>query len=370
MINKERLINTFIDYVKVDSESLNEGRFSDLMVKELKSLGMDVWTDNAGEKIGSNGNNVYAYMEGTKDIEPLIFSCHMDTVKPGVGIDPIIENGIITSKTDTILGGDDKSGIVALIEALKVIKENNLPCGPVEIILTISEEDGLKGSKNVEYDKLKSKRVLVLDSSGDVGKIIINAPSHNKMTFKVKGKPSHAGGSPENGISAIMVASEAISNMKLLRIDEETTANIGKFNGGVATNIVCPEVEVVAEARSLDNEKLKAQTQHMVKCFEDAVNKYGAELEYEIVNNYKAYNIDKEDALVKMAEGVYEKLGIQAILTSSGGGSDANNYNTKGLTAINIATGMQKPHTLGEYIKVQSLIDITRFVLKVMLRNK
>ncbi|WDV47232.1 M20/M25/M40 family metallo-hydrolase [Clostridiaceae bacterium M8S5] len=369
MINKERVIYKFMEYVKVDSETLNEGEFCNLIVKELTELGLEIYTDKAGEKIGSNGNNIYAYMKGTKDIEPLMFSAHMDTVKPGIGIDPVVEGGIITSKTDTILGGDDKSGIVAVMEALRVIKENNLPCGPVEVIFTISEEGGLRGSKNLEYDKVKSKQAIVLDSSGDVGTIIIKAPAQNLIKFKVIGKPAHAGIAPEKGVSAIMVASEAISSMKLLRIDDETTANIGKFNGGVATNIVCPEAIIIAEVRSLNDEKLKIQTDHMVKCFQDATNKHGATLECEVSNSYYSYDISKDNKLVKMATDVFNRIGIKPKQTSTGGGSDANIFCANDISVINVATGMEKVHTLQEYIKVQSLVDISKFVLEVMLRQ-
>lgn len=369
MLNKERIVNKFIEYVQIDSETGNEGKFSKFLVEEMKALGLKVWTDNAGEKAGSNGNNVYGYLEGDLDIEPILFSSHMDTVKPGMGIKPIIKDGVIYSSGDTILGSDDKSGIKAILEAIRTIRENNLSHGPIEIVFTICEEGGLRGSKNLEYNKIKSKKAFVLDSSGEVGKIIIQAPAQDKIMVKVIGKPSHAGVAPEEGISSIQVASEAIANMKLLRIDEETTANIGVFNGGKATNIVCPVVEIVAEARSLNNEKLIGQSNHMIDCFKKVSEKYGAKLEYEVKNMYKAFEIEKDDELVKMVENVCEKLGIKSNPTSTGGGSDANIFNYNGIKAINLGTGMTKAHTLEEHITIESLINITNVALGIMLRK-
>ncbi|QZY56629.1 M20/M25/M40 family metallo-hydrolase [Crassaminicella profunda] len=370
MVNKERIVHKFIEYVQRDSETGNEGKFSGFLVKEMKSIGMKVWTDSAGEIVGSNGNNVYGYLEGNLDIEPILFSSHMDTVKPGVGIKPIIKDSVIYSSENTILGSDDKSGVNAILEAIRMIKENNLSHGPIEVVFTICEEGGLRGSKNLEYNKIKSKKAFVFDSSGEVGKIIVQAPAQDKINVKVIGKPSHAGVAPEEGISAIQVASEAITNMKLLRIDEETTANVGVFNGGKVTNIICPEVEIVAETRSLNNEKLRVQSEHMIECFKKASEKYGAKLECEVTNMYKAFKIEKDDNLVKTVENVCNKLGIKSNATSTGGGSDANIYNYNGIKAINLGTGMSKAHTLEEHITIQSLIDITNVALGLMLREQ
>lgn len=294
----------------------------------------------------------------------------MDTVKPGVKIKPIIKDGVIYSSGDTILGSDDKTGINSILEAIRIIKENNLSHGPIEVVFTICEESGMGGSKNLEYDKIKSKKAFVFDSSGEVGKIIIQAPAQDKIKVKVIGKSSHAGVAPEEGISAIQVASEAVAHMKLLRIDQETTANIGIINGGKATNIVCPQVEIVAEARSLNNEKLRSQSNHMVDCLKKAAEKYGAKLEYEVNNMYKAFKIEKDDGLVKMVENVCDKLGIKSNPSSTGGGSDANIYNYNGIKTVNLGTGMTKVHTLEEHITIQSLIDITNVALELMLREK
>lgn len=368
MIKGDRLVNEFMKYVRIDSETGNEGEFANFIAKELKSLGLKVWTDDAGKKIKSNGNNVYGFLEGDLEKEPILFSSHMDTVKIGNNIEPIIKDNVIYSNGDTVLGADDKSGIAAIIEAMRTLKDNNISHGPIEIVFSICEEGGLRGAKNIEYNKIKSRKAFILDSGGEVNGVVINGPAQNKMEVKIHGKASHAGGEPEKGISAIQVAADAISNMKLLRIDEETTANIGSFIGDSATNIVCPEVEIIGEIRSKKEEKLDEQTNHMIECFKNAAKKYNARVEYKITRMYDALNVDENDDIINMTRKAIENLGMKLVTKSSGGGSDANIYNQNGITAINVSTGMTKVHTCDEYIKIDDLIKSSELVLELMKR--
>lgn len=368
MINKERLIETFMDYVKIDSETKNEKAISERIAKDIKDLGFKVYVDNSGEKAESNGNNVYCFLEGTKDLEPILFSAHMDTVTPGIGIEPYIDGEYIKSKGDTILGGDDKSGIAAIIEALRVIKENKLPHGPIEVVFSICEEGGLLGAKYVELDKLKSKKAVILDSGNSPSNIVIEAPGQNNIHAKVFGKPSHAGGNPEDGISAIMVLAEAVTNMKLLRIDEETTANIGTFKAVGVTNIVSPYAEMIAEARSRSSEKLKQQTDHMIECLENACNKYGAKLECNVAEKYSSFALDPKDELVEMVVKICENMGMTVKKIASGGGSDANIYNKNGIKSINIGTGMELAHTTDERLCIEDFVSVAKVVLSIMTR--
>jgi len=366
MVNQERIVKEFMDYVQIDSLTRKEGNFAEYIKKELEGLGLEVIVDNAGEKIGSNTNNIIATLKGNKDVEPIILCCHMDTVTPGEGIKPIIKNDVIYSDGTTILGGDNKAGIAAIIEALKVIREENLSHGDVEVVFTIAEEGGLNGSKNLDYSKIKSKLAFVLDSGGDPGQIIIQGPAQDKIDVKVKGKPAHAGVCPEEGISAIQVAASAINRMNLLRIDEDTTANIGIINGGKATNIVCPEVEIKAEARSLSNEKLDKQTAHMVECFKAAAKEFGAEVEIETSRAYGAFKIDENDRIVEIVKRACTNIGLKPFTDSTGGGSDTNILNVNGIKSVNLGIGERKPHTLEEHISIKDLVDTARLVLEII----
>ncbi|SHI49858.1 tripeptide aminopeptidase [Dethiosulfatibacter aminovorans DSM 17477] len=362
MFNEQEIVGRFTEYVKTASETGCEGEFYERLIDDLEKLGAAVTVDDAGEKCGSNANNIYAWFEGDESIKPLIFSCHMDTVKPGKDIETIIEDGMIKSKGDTILGSDDKSGITAIMEAMKAVKDKDENHRPIQIIFTISEEGGLKGSKNLDFKRLVSDRCYVFDSSGPVGKIIVQAPAQNKITATIKGKPAHAGIAPEKGVSAIMAGSDAISNMRLLRIDEETTANIGTFEAVGATNIVSPKARIIGEVRSLDREKIAVQTEHMEKCFRESAEKHGAEIEIEIEEMYDPYKFgDDEDNVIFVMEKL-RSIGVDPYTASSGGGSDANVFNSKGIKAINIACGVNNAHTTDECIKVDELVKLTELV--------
>ncbi|QXM06830.1 M20/M25/M40 family metallo-hydrolase [Crassaminicella indica] len=366
MINKERIVNEFLKYVQIDSPTKREGQFANFIAKELKNIGLEVHIDNAGEKVGSDTGNVIARLEGSKDIEPILFSCHMDTVSPGEGIKPVVKDGVIYSDGTTVLGGDDKAGIAAVVEALKVIKEKNIEHGPIEVVFSIYEEGGLFGAKNLDYTKIQSKRAFVLDSGGDPGQIIIKGPAQDKINAKIIGKPAHAGVCPEEGISAIQVAARAISSMNLLRIDEETTANVGVIQGGKVTNIVCPEVEIKAEARSLNNEKLDKQTAHMVKCLEEAAKEFKAEVEIDTKRMYSAFSIDEDDEIVNIVRKACENIGLKPFTQASGGGSDTNILNGHGIKAVNLGIGEKKPHTLEEHLKIEDLVNSARLVVEII----
>jgi len=359
-INQDRLIQHFIDLVKIDSESRNELAMSQEIAEQLGALGFSVKKLEVPAEI-SNGFNVYAKLPGTLPGSVLI-SAHMDTVTPGNNIEPIIEDGVIRSKGDTILGGDDKSGISALVEAVRSIQEQSLAHQSIEVAFTVHEEGGLHGSKNFEMEHIESNSAIVLDSGGPIGTIITSAPGQQNLKVTIKGRPAHAGLAPEEGINALYVASDAISNMTLARIDEETTANIGVVKGGQATNIVMPELYIEAEARSLDDAKLAKQVAHMEETFQAAAQKHGAEVEIVSTRAYNAYKIVDSDEHVESIKQSFSAVGIEPQTKSTGGGSDANIFNSKGLKTVNLSTGMAKVHTTEEYITVEDMVSITRFL--------
>lgn len=366
MINKERLVDKFLKYVQIDSPTKNERKFADFLKKEMERIGLEVTMDSAGDKVEGNSGNLIGKLKGNTDGETILFSAHMDTVSPGIGIKPIIKDGVIYSDGTTVLGADDKAGIAAIMEALEVISENNILHGDMEVVFTIYEEGGLFGAKNLDYSNLKAKNAFVLDSSKEPGEVIINGPAQNKINVKFIGKAAHAGVAPEKGISAIQMSGVAIGNMNLLRIDEVTTANIGIICGGDSTNVVPEEVVFKAEARSLCNDKLKAQTDHMIKCCEDAAEKFGGKVEVEVINSYPAFKVEEEDEIVKNFKVACEKLGLNFNATSSGGGCDANILNAHGITAVNLGIGERKPHTLEEHYYIKDLENVAKLALEII----
>lgn len=366
MINKERLLERFLKYVQIDSPTKEELEFALALKEELEELGLEVRMDDAGEKVGSNSGNLIAYLKGKTDGESIAFSAHMDTVSPGRGIKPQIREGVIYSDGTTILGADDKAGIAAIVEGIQAIQENNIPHGDIELLFTVFEEGGLFGSKNLDYSKIKSKKGFVLDSGGDPGTIIVQGPAQNKIDVKFVGKEAHAGVAPESGISAIHMAGEAISNMNLLRIDEETTANIGSIKAEGPTNIVPKVVEFFAEARSLEYKKLKEQSDHMVKCCKDAAEKFGGTVEVNVENAYGSFKVSEDNSLVKSVEKACEILGLKSQTAKSGGGSDTNIFNANGIEAINLGIGERKPHTVEESLHIVDLENSAILVTEII----
>lgn len=366
MINRDRVLERFLEYIKINSESYHEGDFAKRLKGDLEKLGLSVKIDKTGEKVGSNTGNIIARLKGNAKGETILFSCHMDTVSPGQDIKPIVKEGVVYSDGTTILGGDDKGGIASIIEALTIIKEKKLKHPDIEIIFTIAEEVGMYGSKNLDYSEIKAKKAFIFDTSGDPGAIVIKGPAQDKILVKILGKPAHAGVAPEQGISAIQIAAEAISKMKLLRIDKDTTANIGKISGGVATNVVCPEVIIEAEARSTDVNKLDEQTKHMIKVLESTTDKFGGRINIEVNRLYGAFVVEEDSDIVVHAKSAFKKLNMESKTMASGGGSDTNIFNGNGITAINLSSGERKPHTLEEHMRIEDLVTTAKVVIELI----
>ena len=366
MINEQRLLNTFLDYVMTGSETKNEKAMGEKLVRDLKALDLEVKTDKSGEAFGSNGFNICAYLPGSIPGDTTIMCAHMDTVAPGKEIHPIIDKGIIRTNGSTVLGGDDKSGIASIIEAVRVIREQNLPCRNTEIFFTIGEEGGMEGSKNRDMSMLRGKEALVFDTSGEIGKILLSEPGKVKITATIVGKTAHAGLYPERGISAIQVAAKAIAKMKLLRIDEETTCNIGTLKAEYATNIVPEKIKLIAEARSRNLDKLNAQTAHIRKCLQDTCDEVGAKLEIQIDTEYESFHVKEDDPLVQRVIDSCNRLRYQAFTADGDGGSDANVMSLQGIKSLVLATGMTKVHTTEECLKVEDLNRCAKLALDLM----
>jgi len=367
MINEKRLVESFMELVKIDSISREERNLADFLVEKLEDLGLEVMVDQAGEKVKSNSGNIIARLKGSTDkANPIMFSAHMDTVVPGKNINPLCDGEKIVSDGKTILGADDKAAIAALLEVLHIIKENNIPCGDIVIVFSICEEIGLKGAKNLDISILNTQMGFVLDAGGRVGKIITTAPSQNSLQIIIHGKSAHAGSNPEEGINAIQVAGFVLSRMKLGRIDEETTANIGIISGGRATNIIPDKVTLKGEVRSRNEEKLEKYTERLKNITEDTTQEFKAKAEVKINREYSCYNLSSDDQVVKISMKAAKYIGLQPELCPSGGGSDANVFNKKGFPSVVLAIGMEKVHTVDEYILVKNLKNTAEYILSII----
>ncbi|WP_077326847.1 M20/M25/M40 family metallo-hydrolase [Virgibacillus siamensis] len=367
VINKDRLIDEFFELVQIDSETKHETKIAEVLTKKFIDLGLEVTEDNSKDTTGHGAGNLICTLKGTKqDADPIYFTSHMDTVVPGNGIKPSIDDGYIVSDGTTILGADDKAGLAAIFETIRTLKENNIEHGDIQFVITVGEESGLVGAKALDGSLLNAKYGYAIDSNGTVGDIIVAAPTQAKLFATVKGRTAHAGVAPEKGVSAITLTAKAIAKMPLGRIDEDTTANIGRFEGGKQTNIVCDHVEVLAEARSLIPDKMEEQVAKMKDAFETTAQELGGSADVEVTVMYPGFKQQDGDEVVEVAKRAAKKIGRESKLLKSGGGSDANVIAGLGIPTVNLAVGYEEIHTTNERIPVDELVKITEMVTAIV----
>lgn len=367
MVNVDRLVKRFAEMVEISSVSGQEGAFRDYLQKHFSDLGLDCEEDDAGQVLGGDSGNLLVRIAGTRDASPILFLSHMDTVVPGQGIRAVLgEDRIIRSDGTTILGADDKAGVAAVLEAYDILRENELAYPPLELLFTVSEEQGLLGAKNFDFAKLKAPIAYVLDSGGPPGTIVNQSPCQNEIAYRVQGKAAHAGINPEDGINAIQVMSKALTVMPCGRINASTTCNIGNIEGGKARNIVAETCVAKGEARSLNRAELDRLTQELTETFIREVEKYGGQAEVQVTFLYPEITLDPEEEVIRLAVAAAEKIGLQPELVSTGGGSDASIVNGNNIRCANLGIGMNAVHTTDEYILVDDLIKDAELVLAII----
>ena len=366
-MNKERLINEFIELVQIDSETMNEQQIGPVIVEKMKSLGMEVTLDQSQSKTGYGFDNVYGILKGNDTSKKTVFfTTHMDTVTPGNGIKPIINNDYIETDKTTILGADDKAGIAACFESIRHIQEQDIKHGDIEFVITVGEESGLVGAKAFDESLIKADFGYAVDGMGPIGTMVVQAPTQSKIKINIQGKKAHAGMAPEEGISAIEVASLAVSNMPLGRINENTTANIGTFIAEGPTNIVSDSVEIIAEARSLIDEEMSDQVNKMKEAVKVACDQYNTTYTFEHEVMYPSFKYTEQDQVVSIAKNATERIGLEANIIKAGGGSDGNVFSGKGKPTIILSVGYEDIHTTDEKMSIDRLVQVTEQISSII----
>ncbi|MCL2495799.1 MAG: M20/M25/M40 family metallo-hydrolase [Clostridiales bacterium] len=363
-MNEQAVVDRFIRYVTCPSESRRERPFGELLEEDLKVLGMNPVRQDVGEACGSDGFNLYAMLPG--EGEPVLFCAHMDTMEPGVGIKPIIDEGVIRSDGTTILGADDKSGIAATLEAIAEIKASQKPNRPVEVLFTICEEIGLLGAKYADYTMVQSKQAVVLDT-GKMGCIINMQAAYMKLYVAIKGKSSHAGVAPELGIHALKAATDAIAKMRCGYLGENTVMNVANLLAPGKTNAVPDTATFEIEMRSHSQDELTflaAQTKAQI---EEACKIYGASftVKEELASDF--LKVPADHPLIVQLSGAMEQVGLKASVERTFGGCDATWLSANGISAINIGVGMRDAHSLDENIPVADLVKTAQLLELLML---
>lgn len=354
-----RLINTFLEIVQIDSITGHEVKMANWIYAKLKKIGLNPVRDNYG--------NIIAKVEGKGD--PILLTAHLDTVEPGKNVKPIVENGLIKSSNNTILGADNKVAVAIILELLENFAENKIDRS-LEIVFTLSEEVGNYGAVNLDYSLLNSKVGFSFDSEGEIGTIITASPFYNRFDLKIIGKSAHAS-QPENGINALIILKNVLSKVTLGKVDEDTIANIGVVNGGSVRNTILGELEVKGEVRSFVEKKIVNATQKIIEAFEYEAKAFGAHIEYEVVRENPGFKFDKNEPLIKKATKVFEDLNIKPKLKESYGCYDGNIFVGHGIKVLNMCDGSKYSHTVNECITVDNLNLISNVLMNlVMIKYK
>jgi len=357
-VDRDRALSTFLELVQIDSPTYEERPIMERIARELEALGLAVFNDRTGR---DGAGNLHARLPGTRpDRVPLLICAHTDTVEPGRRVSPVVRDGVVRTDGRTILGADNKASCAAVLEAVRTVVRHNLPHREVDLVFTWGEERGHAGAAAFDTSRLVATMGITLDDTADPGAITVAAPAYTSLLARFVGRAAHAGAAPEQGISAIVAAARAVGLMTLGRLDHETTANVGLIRGGTARNAVPGAAEIEGEARSLDNAKLARVVAALRDAAEQAARDTATALELTVKQEYAAYRWAESAPIVVEAMAAVRRAGLTPSLRVSGGGSDSNTFNEKGLQCLNVAIGMKEIHTVNEYIAVDDLARTSR----------
>jgi tripeptide aminopeptidase len=358
----------FLELAALPSPSGEERAVADCVRAYLRDLGLDVDEDDAGSRIDSSIGNLLCRVEGTGGGTPLFFCAHLDTVPPDGPVEPVLEHGVVYNGARTILGADNKAAVASMLEGTRRLVAENRPHGGIELLFTPKEEVGLRGAEAFDETRLTAHIGYVYDHAGPVGEVILGAPYQCKLDVVFRGRAAHSGMYPEEGRSAIAAAARAIADLRLGRLDEETTANVGQIKGGTARNIVPDRCRFWAEARCHDEQKLGELIEEMLETVTFAAQLGECDVETKVEPAARGYRFRRDDAPVRLAAAALERTGFQPTYGLSGGGADANVFNDRGLQCVNLANGMLDIHTPDERISVEDLermVEVTLSLVEV-----
>lgn len=374
-VNRERLAANFTELCEIDSPSRQERRMLERLRTLCAELGAtEIVEDDSAVRTGSDCGNLIVRFDGNLDVAPIFFSCHMDTVLPAEGVKVKRIGDLFTSAGETILGSDDKSGIAACIEALRLVREHDIAHRPLELVITTCEEIGLIGAKALDPSLVRARDGYALDSSG-FAKVVTHAPALNRITITIQGVAAHAGLHPEWGVNALVLAGQALAKVPTGRIDEETTANFGTIQGGAASNIVPEKVVIEAEVRSHSMEKLARVTEEIKAICRETVAAWSdptgsakgtPKVEIEVRQDFAAMQLAQDMPVLRRVAAAAKTIGMELSYEKAGGGSDANIFNEHGLATAIIATGMTNVHSTNEQVELQDMVDLTRLLIALM----
>jgi tripeptide aminopeptidase len=364
------VVDLFTELAAIPSPPGSEREVADRVAAYLQDLGLEVSEDDAGDRIDANAGNLLVRLAPSiaNGGTPIFLCAHLDTVQPSGPLEPVVENGVIRNAGGTILGADNKAAVAAMLEAVRLMLSENRPHAGIELLFTPKEEVGLQGAKAFDADRLEAGVGFVFDHAAPIGEVMLGAPYARALEVTMRGRAAHAGMAPEEGRSAIAAAARAITDFRLGRLDDETTANVGLIQGGTAKNIVPDGCSFSIDVRSHDERKLADLVQEMLETITFAAALEQCEAETTVDESYRGYRFARGDLPVRMACAALEREGFEPRLALGGGGADANVFNERGRPCVNLANGMTAIHTPDEHIAVADLermVDVTLALVEV-----
>jgi tripeptide aminopeptidase len=362
------VVDLFLELAALPSPPGEERVVADAVLRYLRDLGLAVDEDDAGGKVGSTMGNLYCRIDGNGGGTPIFLCAHLDTVPPDGRLEPVVEDGVVRNAGGTILGADNKAAVAAMLEGARRLLVENRAHGGVELLFTPKEEVGLLGAAAFDHERFAARIGYVYDQAAPIGDVILGAPYSQAMQVRFHGRAAHSGMYPEEGRSAVVAAARAVADLRLGRVDEETTANVGTIQGGTAGNIIPEWCALEAEARSHDERKLGALVQEMLDAFSFAAGLEDCEVETKVSKSYRGYRFKRDDDVVRIAHAALERSGYTPSYGLSGGAADANIFNERGLACLNLANGMQDIHTPEERITVddlEAMVEVTLALVDV-----
>lgn len=366
MISKERMLSRFLEMTRIYSPSKGEREMANWVEAYLSHRGISFVSDDSGNAYGGTGRNIVAHIPGNIPGSPIGFMAHMDQIEPCKDVRAIVEGDIVRTDGTTTLGGDDKGGITTILEAVEDLLETGCPHRDIYLIFSSAEEPNMLGAKHMDLNMLPSIDIVIVDAGGDTGIIAHRAPAKEEFQITFHGKKAHAGIEPENGINAIVAASKAISTMRIGRLSPDTTSNIGRIEGGDATNVVTDLVTFTAEIRSHDTDALEHEIAYMEQCCRNAAEEMGAVVDFFHERSYPAMNVDPSYKLIHSVMGAMEDEGIQPQCVVTGGGFDGNILAARGYRCVALGFGMRDVHTVDESLDLNEVYKCSKVLRRMM----
>jgi tripeptide aminopeptidase len=277
-------------------------------------------------------------------------------------VEVVSQDGLLTNRHEAILGADNKAAIVTIVGAVRRLLRGGSPPAGIELLFTTGEEQALEGAKAFDLSRLRSDFGFVFDHASPIGEIVLASPTYYSVEARFRGQAAHAGIRPEAGHNAIAAAAKAIAAMRIGRLDEETTANVGRIEGGTAANVVAERCFVELEARSLDAERAGEVVTEMVDALSAAASDCECDVETSVERLFQGYRLARTAPAVEVAAAALRDRGIEPVYITTGGGADANVFVAAGLPVVNLANGTERNHQPDESVTVdalESMLDVT-----------